>query len=108
MTASQDVRDELVEQDIRVRRVSARLERDVQKRLLDLQREVVAEMSRIDPAGAVRTDARERRLQRTEQAVRELTRNAYADIESMTANVIERAAVADQAALTEALKKAIP
>lgn len=94
-TVAQDVRDDLIAQDIRVRRVSARLERDIEVRLKRME---------LDLADLViKTDAKV-----TKAAAKEIIDAAYADVDAMVLEVAQRLAAAEAKAVVKAIKKALP
>ena len=81
MGVNDKIHDDLIAHDIDLRRVDADCRRRANSRLAELEADIKALLIKIDPYGAVRADARSRRIANFEQEARKLARAAYKDIE---------------------------
>ena len=95
MTTATDIRDDLIAQDVRYRRVDAAIRREVNARLAQLGRDTTALMLRIDVAGTKQPKARLRRLRKLNRELGILTRTAYSEIGGITKVALRRLAQAE-------------
>ena len=91
-SVAQDIRDDLIEQEIKYRRVDASVRRDVDATLRQLSRDLKDLMIKIDVNGTKRLDARNRRLKKFEKESKILIRTAYSEIGGITRNTLRRVA----------------
>jgi hypothetical protein len=78
-SAAENLRDDLIEHDIRNRRVLGGLQREIERRQAILERRIRDAIIEIDPAGASAPRMRESRLRRLNERVSEITREVYAE-----------------------------
>lgn len=107
-TAAQKIEDDLIEQDIRYRRVDASIRREVDRRLLQLGRDIKALMLDIDIAGTKRNDARRRRKKKFKEELRVLVNTAYSEIGGILRNATRRVAKVEAKKVAEVMVKRIP
>ena len=102
------IHDDLISTDIQLRRITGDCQNRAERRLDKLERDLRAEVARIDPFGTDRSDARERRLAKLEKRVRELTNEAFRDIERENREDLRRVARIESQATVQAIGKALP
>lgn len=102
------IHEGLIPHDIDLQRVTAGCKQNVEKRLDRLGADLADLAIRIDPHGASRTDARQRRASRLEKESREIIREAYKEIGKMCLSDMQRIAVVEQEKQIEALEENIP
>ncbi len=107
-TAAQDVRDDLIEQDIRVRRVIGRLERDIEVRMKRFELDVLDLLYKQDPGGPNSQTERRKRLQAYEQRAEELARKAFRDVDKIIREYSERLSSAEFRVVAAALRRHVP
>lgn len=107
-TAAEEVRDDLIAQDVRYRRVEAGINRKVQARLNELDRDVKALLVKIDPAGTTQPKARQRRLQKFNREAGVLIRTAYSEINGMVKADLRRVGMAESVNTMKVMRRHIP
>lgn len=108
MSVATDIRDDLVTHDVRVRRVMGDLQRRVDARLSQLATDTKAAMLAADPVGVQRRTARAARVEKLTADVKALAAKAYAEIDSMTNDVLVELAQTESQAVVQAIAKALP
>ena len=107
MTASRNVRDALIEHDIRVRRAIGGQQRAIAGRQADLERRVLAALEEIDPAGAPTELQRAKRMTQFEQRVKELAQEIYGSHSIQGREALQGVALAESNAVTGAIEESI-
>ena len=107
-TAAEEIRDDIIEQDVRYRRAEARINRKVQARLTTLDRDVKALLIRIDPAGTQQVKARQRRLRKFNRESGELVRTAYSEIHALVKKDLARVGIVESKTILATMRKHIP
>lgn len=107
-TAADKIQDNLIERDILFRRADGEVRRLVNRRLTELERDIKALLARIDPHSAIIPAARERRVQRFEQEMRALVREAYSEINRITKREFRKAAKSESNGTANLLRREIP
>ena len=102
------IHDELITQDIKLRRITGDCQNRAERRLDRLGRDLKALAVRIDPNGTSRTDARQRRLARLEEESRKLVNEAYAEIAAENRKDLRRVAKIESEATVQVIGKALP
>ena len=104
-TLNEDVRDELIEQDVQNQRASGGLQNEVDRRLQQLTRELRRVVAEVDP-GSGTPAVKRRKLKRVEELARPVIGEAFRDINAMTRNTLGRMAVTDVSAVEIAIERA--
>lgn len=107
-SVNDQIHDELISHDVRLRRITGDCQNRAEKRLDKLSRDLRAEIARIDPFGTDRSDAQERRLSKLEKVARELTNEAYRDIARENKSDLKRVATIESEATVQAIEKSLP
>lgn len=102
------IHDDLITEDIQLRRITGDCQNRAERRLDKLASDLRAELARIDPHGTDRKDARERRLAKLEKRARELTAEAYRDIERENRSDLRRIARLESEATVTAIGNNLP
>ncbi len=89
-STNQRIRDDLTTQDLTDRRLIAGMEAEVDKRLVQLERDLKALIFQVDPAGARQRRSKKRRTKQINTRSRELITEAYRDINNMTRKNLTR------------------
>lgn len=101
------IHDDLISHDINLRRVSGHETRRIERRLDKLGADLKALAIKIDPFGASRADAQERRLARLEKESSEFIKEAYQDINRIQRTELRQVANIETEATAQALEKAL-
>jgi hypothetical protein len=107
-SAAQDIRDDLIEQDVLYRRVDAGVRREVDARLAQMGLDLKKLMLDIDVAGTQRKDARQRRLKRLNIESRILIRTAYSEVGGILRAATRRVAKVEAKKAANVMRKNIP
>ena len=108
MTTSEDVRDDLISHDVDIRRLDGDVRRQIERRIDKLNTDLRALAIQIDPHGAQRTDAKERRLVKLEKASKPIIRQAYAEIEKITDANTKRLARVESKTVVDTIEENLP
>lgn len=106
--AAQNIRDDLIEQDLLYRRVDASVRRDVDARLAQMGRDLKKLTLEIDVAGTKRKDARQRRLKKLNEESRILIRTAYSEVGGILRSAIRRVAKTEAKKVANVIRSSIP
>jgi len=90
--ANDRIADSFTENSLDLQRVDAAQRRAIRAILRDLERELAAQLTREDPAGAVRTATKQRRLERLLEQVQDTIRASYRDAETTLAGELRELA----------------
>lgn len=107
-SAAQEIRDDLIEQEVRYRRVDASVRGDVNRRLSQLGADLKKLLFDIDVHGTTRKDARERRLKRVNTESRIMIRTAYSEIGGIMRLAVRRIAKVETKKTTQVVRKHVP
>lgn len=107
-TAAEEIRDELIENDVRYQRAAGHVRRLVDKRLEQLGREIKETILRIDAHGAQRNDARQRRLKKLEEEIKVLVRTAYSEVNGILKSELRKTAKVETMATAKAIRRHVP
>lgn len=107
-SAAQDIRGDLIEQDVLYRRVDAGVRREVDARLAQMGRDLKKLMLDIDIAGTQRKDARQRRLKRLNVESRIIIRTAYSEVGGILRASTRRIAKVESKKVANVMRKNIP
>lgn len=107
-TAAQEIRDDLIEQEVRYRRVDASVRSDVNKRLTQLGLDLKELLFSIDVHGTNRKDARGRRLQKLNVESRTMIRSAYSEIGGIMRAAARRIAKVETVKTTQVVRSHVP
>lgn len=107
-SVAQAIRDDLIEQELRYRRVDAGVRREVDARLLKLQADLKALALRIDPGGTERPAARSARLGKLEMKSKAMIDAAYRDVEAIMKQASRRVALAEVEHLNTIMRTHLP
>lgn len=105
---SASIRDDLIEQEIRYRRTDAAIRADVDRRLLQVQKDLVALAIKVDPNGAQTEAARQRRLERLRKSSGALVRDAYREIDQIVKGSARRIAKVESQNTVDIVRKHLP
>lgn len=105
---NEEIRDELLVQELLLRRASAGVNNAVQKRLLQLEDDLKALLLRIDPAGISGPARQAARLAKLQLRSSELIREAYADARRIVTADASRIAKAAADMTVSTLRSEIP
>lgn len=108
MTVSEDVRDDLTAHDVDIHRLIGDVRRKTEQRLDILSTDLRALAVKIDPHGAQRNDAKERRLVRLEKESKPIIENAYRDIAKFTDDNLVRLAQLESKAVVSTIEENLP
>jgi hypothetical protein len=107
-TVNDKIHDDLISHDIRLRRVAGDTQKQIDGRLDQLGVDLKMLATKIDPFGASRSDARERRIARLEKESTELINEAYREINRAQADELRRIAGIETEATVQAIGNALP
>jgi hypothetical protein len=107
-SVNDQIHEDLIPHDIDLRRVDAHCRRKIEDRLDQLVADLAALAVKVDPHGASRNDARQRRLSKLEKESRALVREAYRDVNKMCMSDMQRIAVVEQEKQISSLESNIP
>lgn len=107
MSLNEDIRDDLVEHDIDVRRVDGDLRNRIDKRYDELNRELRELLVRHDPHGAKRIGTRKKRLAAYEKDARKAVNAALTDINALIRKTISGIARAETSAVIDSIVESI-
>lgn len=107
-TVAQKVRDDIIEQDVRYRRVDASVRKEVDERLDQLERELVGLMLKIDVAGTKQIKARRRRLAKLNNQSGILIRTAYTEINGILRSAGRRVAKVEAKKVNQIVGNQLP
>lgn len=107
-SVAQAIRDDLIEQELRYRRVDAGVRREVDARLVRLQADLKALTLKIDPAGTDRPAARTARLSKLEARSKAMIDAAYRDIEAIMEQANRRVGQAEVKNLNNVMREHLP
>lgn len=107
-TVAQKIRDDIISQEIRYRRVDASVRKDVDTRLNALEREIFLLIVRIDVAGTKQRKARQRRLKKLESEIGIATRTAYSEVNGMIRAAGRRVAKVEARKINEIVAENLP
>ncbi len=107
-TVAQQIRDDIISQDIRYRRVDAAVRAEVDARLDVLERDITAEMMRIDVNGTSRKAARKRRLKKLNHEIGIIIRTAYSEINGIIRSAGRRVAKVEARKVNQIVAEQLP
>lgn len=107
-TVAQKIRDDIIEQDIRYRRVDAAVRKEVDTRLDQLESDLVALMLKIDVAGTKQVKARKRRLAKLNNQSGILIRTAYTEINGIMRGAGRRVAKVEARKVNQIVQDRLP
>lgn len=107
-TVAQKIRDDIIEQDVRYRRVDASVRRDVDQRLDQLELDLVALMLKIDVAGTKQIKARRRRLAKLNNQSGIIIRTAYTEINGILRGAGRRVAKVEAKKVNQIVQDRLP
>lgn len=107
-TVAQKIRDDLVAQDVRYRRVDASVRREIDARINQLGRDLVNLLQTIDPHGAIRPAARQRRLQKLNKESGVMIRTAYSEINGMLKSALRRVSKVETNKVVQIVEENLP
>lgn len=107
-TVNDKIHDDLISHDIRLRRVDGDAQKRVERRLDKLGSDLKALAAKIDPFGASRADAQERRLVRLEKESTVLINEAYREINKVQREELPKIAAIESEATVQAVGNALP
>ncbi len=107
-TAAQEIRDSIITQDIRYRRVDAAVRKEVDARLNKLENALTALMLRIDVAGTKQLPARKRRLAKMKKESGKIIRTAYSEINGILHRAGRRIAKVEAKNINQIVKAQLP
>ena len=106
-SASENVRDALTEEDVRLRRVIGAEQRSIAALQNDLEKQILAALREIDPGGA-RTDFQKAiRQKRLQERVQKLTTETYAKHAASMTNTLLGVAESATNSVTGAIEESI-
>lgn len=91
-SVNEEVRDALIPHDLDNRRALASVEREIDLRLLRLERDLKALIVTVDPAGAQQRRSKKNRTRIINRRARELINTAYSEINAMSRESLRRLA----------------
>lgn len=107
-SVNDQIHDDLISHDIKLRRVTGDEQRRIERRLDELGADLKALAIKIDPFGTDRADAQERRVSRLEKASAEIITEAYKEIDRIQRGELHQIANIETEATVQALEKALP
>lgn len=107
-STSEQVQDDFIAQDVQLARVDAGLQKRIDARLDQLGRDLKRLTLDVDVAGTPRRDAQIRRMNKLNKQSRELIAAAYADINTLTKDVLVDVAAATSMEVATTLEENIP
>ena len=107
-TVSEDIRDDLITQDIRYKRADASVRKEVDARLSSLEAAIAAAIIRVNVNGTKQVKARQRRLAKLNREVGVLIRTAYSEINGIIKSSARRVANVETAADVAIVTKNLP
>lgn len=106
-TASQEARDNLITQDIRLRRAIGGQQRVILQRQRAMERRVTAAVMEIDPAGATTDLERAKRMKLLQKRVTAIANDTYAEHSVQSRRALIDVARAESFAVTGALEESV-
>jgi hypothetical protein len=106
--AAQEIRDDLIEQEVLYRRVDAGVRRQVDARHAQLARDLKDLMLKIDVAGTKQINARKRRLKKLNEESRLLIRTAYSEMNGILRHALRRLAKVETKKAVATVRRHIP
>lgn len=107
-SAAEEIRDDLIEQEVLYRRVDASVRRDVDARLAQLGRDLKRLVLETDVNSTTRKDARKRRLKRLNEESRILIRTAYTEVNGILRPALRRVGKVETMKTTKVVRKHVP
>jgi hypothetical protein len=102
------VRDDLIAQDIRYRRVDASVRRDVDRLIVQLGKDLKKLIISIDVAGTRQVGARKRRLQKLNEQSRDLINNRYREINQVLRKAVRQVAKVETKSTLDIVTNRLP
>ena len=102
------IHDKLIEHDVEMRRVDGGRQKRAESRLDQMADDLKALLTKIDPFGTERSDARERRLKKLDTEAAKIISEAYADISKATAEDMKRLARTESEAVVKTIAEELP
>lgn len=106
-SVNERVRDELIPHDLDNRRALAGVEREIELRLVKLERDLKALIVTIDPAGAQQRRSKKNRTRIINRRARELITTAYSEINAMSRDSLRRLARAESRAVAMTVEQSL-
>lgn len=106
-SASQNVRDDLIQDDIRLRRVIGGQQRLIEKRQRLLERRVTAAIHDIDPGGVSGELRQAARLLKLQRRIKEITREVYGEHAAQLTDALLGVAKSETVAVTGAIEESV-
>lgn len=107
-SVNDEIHDDLISHDIRLLRVIGDAKKRVERRLDKLGSDLKSLTIEIDPFGASRSDARQRRIARLEKESSEIIAEAYREISKLQRVELEQIGAIETEAEVQALERALP
>ena len=107
-TVAEEIRDDLIAQDIRYKRADASVRKEIDSRLAVLETAIAATIIQINVNGAKQAGAIDRRLRKLNTEVGILTRTAYSEINGIIKGAARRVANVETAADVAIVTKELP
>jgi chaperonin cofactor prefoldin len=107
-TVAQKIRDDIIAQDVRYRRVDAAVRREVDDVLDKLEQDLRVLMIRIDVAGTKQRVARQRRLKKLQSESGILIRTAYSEINRVIRSASRRVAKVEAKKVNTIVQENLP
>ena len=106
-SVNDQIHDDLISHDIRLRRVLGNEQKRIERRLDELSSDLKALTAKIDPFGTSNQRQQERRLVRLEDASAAIIKEAYREISKIQRGELEQIATIETNAEVQALEKAL-
>ena len=107
LTAAERVRDDLVVQDVRLRRVIGGEQRFIAKLTDQFEKRVKAAIVEIDVGGVNGPLRRTQRMVKLEKIIKELAQEHYAEVAAHLKKTMQGVAIAESQAVTGALEESV-
>lgn len=107
-TAAQQIRDDLIEQEVLYRRTDAGVRLEVDRRLAQLERDLKKLVLSVDVNSAMRKGTRQRRLKNINDESKILIRTAYSEVNGILRGAMRRIAKVETKKTTDIIRKRVP
>ena len=108
MTVNTDIRDDLTAHDIDIRKLTGSIQSQVERRLDQMAKDVKGALSKHDPFGATRKDARINRAKALDDETKEIVSTAYREIDKLVREDLQRAARVESVSVNQVIQENLP